>query len=260
MKTRTVLSLVFLVALAAGAAQQTALASASELSDLELLAALDEARFVSASVNQIRVRIVSETPDETREAELLLQFRDQDGDRRARIAFTTPEELAGQVYLTTPEATYFTSPDLEFPIKTSATAEVFGDAAVAQTSGIRFAESYTLVARREVVSEEGTPRLELDLQAVDFSVAFQAVTVTVDEETARPLFATLFALSGLPFYDVEYANYTTREDGDLYVRTQRIVNRLFAGRVTTSDLVEALATDLAPSLFDPETFATRETP
>jgi hypothetical protein len=166
--------------------------------------------------------------------------------------------MAGQIYLSTPDGTYFFGPDLASPIKTSATAEVFGDAAVAQTSGIRFLSEYTIAARRTVQSTDGVELLELDLVAVDYTVAFQAITVRVDPITLRPVSATLFAVSGLPFYDVIYRNYVTRENGDVYVSVQEIANRLFLGRVTTSEILEAAAADLPAALFDPEALGSSE--
>ncbi len=224
-----------------------------ETTDLELLTALDEARFFDDSVTQLTIRILSETPDETREATLSLSFySSEDGESYARIEFEEPEELAGQVFLSTPEATYFFGPDLEFPIKTSATTEVFGDAAVAQTSGIRFADSYTIEEQRTVDTEDDALLWEIDLVAVDFSVAFQAVTVLVDASTLRPQSAVLYAVSGLPFYEVFYEEYEIRDPEDVYVTTQRIVNRLLLGRVTTSQILEISTDPLSPDLFDPE--------
>jgi len=225
------------------------------LSDRDLLAALDDARFPTPDVNDLRVRIVSTTPDGTREAVIHLQFTQIDSLDYARIEFQTPPELAGQIYLSTPDATYFMGPDLQSPIKVSATAEVFGDSAVAQTSGIHFLASYTIAARRAVQGSDGTELLAVDLQAVNYTVAFQAVTVIVDPATLHPLSATLYAVSGLPFYDVVYSDYATRDNGDVYVRVQRIVNRLFTGRETTSETLEAAATELPSTLFDPASLA-----
>jgi len=224
-----------------------------DLSDSDLLSALDEARFPAADVNVLRIRIASSTPDSMREAEILLQFGQIGAKDVARIEFLAPAEMAGQIYLSTPDATYFFGPDLASPIKTSATAEVFGDAAVAQTSGIRFLTEYTIAARRTVQGADGVELLELDLVAVDYTVAFQAITVRVDPNTLRPVSATLFAVSGLPFYDVTYRNYVTRENGDVYVSVQEIANRLFLGRVTTSEILEATAAELPAALFDPGT-------
>jgi hypothetical protein len=243
MKLTVFLALAFLIAVPAVA--QT------PLSDADLLSALDEARFPAADANVLRIRITSTTPDATREAEILLQFRQIDGQDVARIEFLAPVEMAGQIYLSTPDATYFFGPDLASPIKTSATAEVFGDSAVAQTSGIRFLSKYTIAARRAVQGSDGADLLELDLVAVDYTVAFQAITVRVDPSALRPVSATLFAVSGLPFYDVTYANYVARDTGDVYVSVQEISNRLFLGRVTTSEILEASAMDLPDSLFDP---------
>ena len=226
---------------------------AQEISDVELLTALDDARFFDDVVTQVRIRIVSETPDETREADLSLSFREAEDGSYARIEFASPDELSGQIFLSTPEATYFFGPDLDFPIKTSATQEVFGDAAVAQTSGIRFAESYTIVERRTVVLDDGSERWEIDLAAVEFTVAFQAVTVTVDPDLLRPVSAILYAVSGLPFYEVLYENYTSRDGTpDVYVGTQRIVNLLLTGRVTTSEILEIGSPALPAEWFDPD--------
>jgi hypothetical protein len=228
------------------------------LSDSDLLSALDEVRFPAADVNVLRIRIASSTPDAMREAEILLRFGQVGAQDVARIEFLAPAEMAGQIYLSTPDGTYFFGPDLASPIKTSATAEVFGDAAVAQTSGIRFLSEYTIAARRTVQSTDGVELLELDLVAVDYTVAFQAITVRVDPITLRPVSATLFAVSGLPFYDVTYRNYVTRENGDVYVSVQEIANRLFLGRVTTSEILEAAAAELPAALFDPEALGSSE--
>ena len=243
MKLTSAIALVLLMA-------APAIAQAN-LSDSDLLSALDEARFPAADVNVLRVRIASSTPDATREAEILLQFGQIDVKDAARIEFLAPAEMAGQIYLSTPDATYFFGPDLASPIKTSATTEVFGDSAVAQTSGIRFLSKYTIAARRTVQGTDGADLLELDLAAVDYTVAFQAITVRVDPITLRPVSATLFAVSGLPFYDVTYRDYVTRENGDVYVSVQEIANRLFLGRVTTSEILEATAAELPAALFDP---------
>lgn len=250
---RILILLVFVLALAAC---QTL---AQDLSDTELLVALDEARFFDESVTQITTRIVSETPDEVREAQVALSFYESDEGSYARIEFASPEELAGQIFLSTPEATYFYGPDLDFPIKTSATQEVFGDAAVAQTSGIRFADSYTIGERRSITTADSVDLWELDLVAVDFTVAFQAVTVTVDPETLQSISAVLYAVSGLAFYEVFYEAYE-QEGEDIYVTTQRIVNRLLVGRVTTSEILE-IGTEVIPfEFFDPSSLGASATP
>ena len=224
----------------------------AELSDAELLQRLDEARFPDRSVTSIRVRITSETPDEIREAEVLVYSGEIDGASYARIEFLAPEELAGQIYLSTPDATYFYTPDLDFPIKTSATAELFGDAAVAQTSGIRFSEGYTIDERRSVVLEDGMERWEIDLVAVDDTIPFQFITLIVDPDAARPISATLYGLSRFPFYEVHYEAYDTRDGTDLYVARQRIVNLFLVGRQTTSETLEIGIEELPPSWFDPD--------
>jgi len=246
------MSLIFAFAVLA-----TVTATAQDLADSELLMALDDARFFDDTVTQLTIRIESVTPDETREAELMLSFYESDANSYARIEFASPEELAGQIFLSTPDGTYFYGPDLDFPIKTSATTEVFGDAAVAQTSGIRFADSYTIQERRTVINDEGTELWEIDLAAIDFTVAFQAITVTVDPDTLQPLCAMLYAVSGLPFYEVFYEVYALRDD-DVYVTTQRIVNQLLIGRVTTSEILDIGVDALPFDLFDPASLGEAE--
>ncbi len=221
-------------------------------SDEEIVAALDAARFFDADVTTLRVRIHAVTPDEERDAEIRLLFGESAAGTSTRIEFLSPDELAGQVYLSTPEGTYFFGPDLDFPIKTSATTEVFGDAAVAQTSGIRFLDDYTVSDRRLVEGEDETSFLEVDLEAVDSSVAFQAATVTIDPESLRPVSVILYALSGIPFYEVFYEIYETRSEDDTYVVRQRIVNLFLVGRETTSEILEITDEPLSPELFDPE--------
>jgi outer membrane lipoprotein-sorting protein len=228
------------------------------LSDAELLQRLDEARFSDPSVTSLRVRITSETPDEVREAEVLVYFGEIDGASRARIEFLAPEELAGQIYLSTPDATYFYSPDLDFPIKTSASAELFGDAAVAQTSGIRFAEGYAIDERRSAVGEDGGEVWEIDLVAVDETIAFQFITLIIDPEALRPISATLYGLSRFPFYEVHYEAYETRDGTDLYVARQRIVNLFLIGRQTISETLEIGTEELPASWFDPDSLGPSE--
>jgi len=225
-------------------------AAQSDLSEEALLKLFDEARLFDETITGITVAIVAETADDAKEATTRLRFKTVDGEEIARIEFLAPEELAGQVYLSTPEATYFFGPDLDFPIKTSASTELFGDAAVAQTSGIAFVGNYAVAERRDVALEDGTPAIEVDLEAVDYAVAFQAVTVLADSETLQPVMMTLYALSGLPFYEVFFDAYAT--DGeDLYVKTQRIENQLLIGNRSTLEIVEITAEEFPDALFDP---------
>jgi len=230
----------------------------AQLSNTDLLQRLDEARFPDPSVTSIHVRITSETPDETRLAEVVIYFAEIDGASYTRIEFLAPEELLGQIYLSTPDATYFYSPDLDFPIKTSATAELFGDAAVAQTSGIRFAEDYTISERRTAVAEDGAEVWEIELVAVDETIAFQYVTLIVDPIELRAVSATLYGLSRFPFYEVYYDDYETRGENDVYAATQRIVNLFLVGRQTISETLAIGTEELPQSWFDPNSLGTSE--
>jgi len=227
-------------------------ASAQEpIPDLELLQTFDDARFFDDDVTTLRIRIVSETAGETREAELRLSFGEFDGEDASRIEFLLPAELAGQIYVATADATYFFGPDLDEPLKVGGNTTVFGDSAVAQTAGIRFATDYTIAERRTVTGEDDAEVLEVDLVAVDFSVAFQAATVKADLETLEPKSVILYAVSGLPFYEVLYETYATRGDDDVYVSVQRIENRILVDRLTISEILEIGTEELDPVLFDP---------
>jgi hypothetical protein len=244
-KTTTALLLISLLALSLAAASQQV------PSDADLLAAFDDYRFFDADVTSLRTRIVSETADETREAEVLLLFGELDGADASRIEFLSPEDLAGQIYIATADGTYFFGPDLDEPLKVGGNTAVFGDSAVAQTAGIRFADAYTIEERRTVTGEDGAEILEVDLVAVDFTVAFQAATVKADPETLQPISVVLYAVSGLAFYEVFYEEYVTRGEDDVYVSVQRIENRILVDRLTVSEILEIGTEELDAALFDP---------
>ncbi len=230
----------------------------AERSDADLLRLIDDARFTETAMS-ITILIVAESPDEVKEATLQLRFKTIDGDDASRIEFLAPEELAGQIYLTTADGTFFIGPDLDFPLQVQPTSAVFGDAAVAQTSGIRFADEYTVAERRTVTGETGQEWIELDLEAVDFTVAFQLATVKIDAQSGRAISTVLYAISGLPFYEVFYEVYDSLagQDGapDEYARVQRIVNLLLVGNVTTTEIVDVSAAELPDELFDPNLLA-----
>jgi len=243
MKMATVL-LLSVLALSLGALAQEV------ISDEELLAAFDEVRFFDADVTSLRTRIISETADETREAEVRLLFGELNGADASRIEFLSPEDLAGKIYIATADGTYFFGPDLDEPLKVGGNTAVFGDSAVAQTAGIRFLTDYTIAERRTVVGEDGVETLEVDLVAVDFTVAFQAATVKADPETLQPISVVLYAVSGLAFYEVFYEEYVTRGEDDVYVSVQRIENRILIDRLTVSEILEIGTEEIDPALFD----------
>jgi len=226
--------------------------AAQEIDDASLLAAFDAATALDADATGLIVRIVSETADGTRDATIRLQFRSTDAGSSARIEFLAPDELAGQIYLSTPDGTFFFGPDLDFPIRTGATAEVFGDAAVAQTSGIAFSGDYRIAERRSIAGDDGALLLEVELVATDPAVAFQEITVIADPDSLRPISAVLHAISGLPLYDLHYLEYAVRGGADVYVRRQEIVNRLLAGNRTMSEILEISTDEVPASQFDPD--------
>jgi len=244
MKTQTTMVLVLLSALALGAAAQ------ETPTDLELLQIFDDYRFFDDNVTTLDVKITSETADEVQEAVTRLFFGSEEGS--SRIEFLSPEDLAGQIYISNADGTFFFGPDLDEPLKVGGNTQVFGDSAVAQTAGIRFATDYTISERRAATLDDGTEILEVDLAAVDFSVAFQEATVKADSETLQPLSVVLYAVSGLAFYEVFYQEYLTRGEDDVYVTIQRIENRLLTDRLTVSEILDIGTEELDPSLFDIE--------
>jgi hypothetical protein len=230
-----------------------------EPTDEELLASFDTVRFFDDDVTSVRIRIRSETPDEVTDGEIVLYFAEIDGEPYTRIEYLVPLDLVGQGFVGTPDGTFFFGPDLDGALEVGGTTEVFGDAAAAQTSGIRFADDYAIDARRTVTRDDGRPVIELDLAARDESVAFQAVTLRVDPDTLRPLSSILYTQSMLPYYEVFYEEYVARETGDVYVRVQRIEHRIFVGRTTVSEILD-LGTDiLDPTLFDLESLRSNGT-
>jgi len=240
----------WIVAFALAAASLGA-AGQDVISDVDLLQTFDDLRFFDDDVTSLRVRIVSTKGDDVDEAEVLLRFAEIDGEDYTRIEFLTNEDVLGQIFLTTPEGTYFFGPDLDEPIPFDGAQTVFGDSPVAQTAGIRFATGYSVVARRTETGEDGVARLGLDLVAADLAVAFQKATVTANPETLEPRSVVLFAVSGLPFYEVYFEEYATRDEGDVYVRVQRIENRIFETQTTVSEILEIGTEELDEALFDP---------
>ena len=244
MKVRLLMTLLALSAFSLSAFAQEPLA------DLDLLLAFDDYRFFDDDVTTLDVKITSETADEVQEAVTRLFFGSEEGS--SRIEFLSPEDLAGQIYISNADGTFFFGPDLDEPLKVGGNTQVFGDSAVAQTAGIRFATDYTVSERRNVTLDDGTEILEVDLAAVDFSVAFQEATVKADSETLQPLSVVLYAVSGLAFYEVFYQEYLTRGEDDVYVTIQRIENRLLTDRLTVSEILDIGTEELDPSLFDIE--------
>ena len=249
MSKRLRITLLALGALAL-AALPFGVAAQEPLPDLDLLQAFDDFRFFDDDVTTLDIKITSEIADEVQEATTRLFFGTEEGS--SRIEFLSPDDLAGQVYISNEEGTFFFGPDLDEPLKVGGNTQIFGDSAVAQTAGIRFATDYTISERRTVALDDGTEILEVDLAAVDFSVAFQEATVKADPETLQPLSVVLYAVSGLPFYEVFYQEYMTRGEDDIYVTIQRIENRLLVDRLTVSEILDIGTDELDPALFDIE--------
>jgi hypothetical protein len=215
--------------------------------DGDLLAALDRARFLDAPASQLTAIVRSESDGEVEEAELRLAFKEIGGESYVRIDFLRPVDQAGQVFLVTPDATFFWQPELFAPIRTSGTQAAFGDAAVGQLSGIRFADNYRIASQQPA---QGSDLLELELRAISPSVPFQTVIVLVDPSSGRPRELRLLALTGVLLYRVFLMEYA-EINGDIYVRDQIVENALVAGSQTTLSIVAVSFEALPDEAFAP---------
>ncbi len=218
------------------------------LTDEELLRSMDEARFLSAVSTTLDVEVVAEEPDEVRTARLKLMLREEGEESFVRIEFQSPEELAGQVFLSVPSGTYFWQPELFEPIRTSATQAAFGDAAVAQISGVRFAGNYSVDSRS--VLDNGA-LWKLELAALRPDVAFQSLAVLVDPGSLRPQELLLYSATDVLLYTVIVESYGELQ-GDLYARSQLVENALIEGNETRLTILEARTEELPRELFDPD--------
>lgn len=216
----------------------------------DLLLALDRARFLDAPATQFTAIVRSESDGKVEEAELKLAFKEIGGKSYVRIDFLRPTDQAGQVFLVTPQGTYFWQPELFAPIRTSGAQAAFGDAAVGQLSGIRFADDYRVVSQRGLRAPDGTTLIELELRALSPAVPFQTVVVAAEEGSRRPRELRLLALTGVLLYRVLLTEYAEL-DGDLYVRKQVVENALVEGNRTTLSIVAVSFTPLPDEAFDP---------
>lgn len=224
----------------------------SDVSDDQLLQQMDDVRFVEGDEFTMTVDIVAERPDESRQATVKLFFKTIDGEEFSRVEFLAPEDMGGQVYLNTPENTFFWSPDVATPFRLSGNAQVFGDATVVQTVGIGFIGDYQLESREMGALDDGTEALVTDLSATNDDVTFPTARVWSDPETLRPQKMRVFAVSGDPVNDVSFEEYATLEGGDTYVETQLIQSLLQSANRTQLTITEINPTELSDDLFDPD--------
>ncbi len=230
----------------------------SDLSDEELLQAMDYARFGAffprgASTTTFTVEIVADRPDSTKQAAVQVSFHWIDGAQYTRIDFLQPEEMAGQVFLATPEGVFFWTPDLVTPLKVSGRFEVFGDANVVEVAGIGFQGAYAVTERQAVTVDGGPPTLEVKLEAKYESIAFPFATVIADAASLRPVTLRLFALSGDPFHDVTYEEYD-EIDGAPYMKKLLIENLIVTTNKTLLTITNVQNGNLPDELFDPASF------
>jgi len=223
-------------------------AALDAMTDEELLDSMDEARFLSAVSTTLDVEVIAETPDEVSTSRLKLMLREEEDESFVRIEFQSPEELAGQVFLSVPSGTYFWQPELFEPIRTSATQVAFGDAPVAQISGVRFRGNYSVETRSEV---DNGALWKLELAALRPDVAFQSVAVLVDPDSLRPKELLLYSATGALLFTVIVEAYAELE-GDLYAQSQLVNNALLEGNSTRLTILEARTEELPEELFDPD--------
>lgn len=224
---------------------------AQDVSDQDLLDAMDAARFVESTSFTFTVEVVADRPDGTDQALVQLFFKENaNGDQLFRIEFLQPEDMAGEVFVTNPDGTFLWNPDLVTPLKVGGGQEVFGDASVAETAGIRFANGdYSVASRTEVVLEDGTPALEVALEATSPQVVFQSAAVVVDPTDFKPLRMRLFALGGDPINDVTFEEYGDL-NGDSYAARQLIESQFIEGNKTLMTITSIEAKALSDDLFD----------
>lgn len=111
MKKLVLLMLLALSTCALGSIAQT------DLSDEELLGAMDMARFAAFLAEGVpsatfTSEILAERPDGSKEAMVQVSFKliGEDSQEFARIDYLAPEELAGDVFIITPEEIFFLEP------------------------------------------------------------------------------------------------------------------------------------------------------
>jgi hypothetical protein len=224
-----------------------------EVSDADLLQTMDDARFVDATTFTFTSEVVAERPDGTSRAVVQLYFKENaDGESLSRIEFLEPEDMAGEVFVNTPEGTFLWNPDLFEPLKVSDRQEVFGDASVAETAGVRFNNGdYAIASREAVTLDDGTAAIKVTLEATGPEVAFQSVSVNVDPDTLQPLDMTLFALGGEPINKVTFETYGDL-NGDAYAEQQLIESLFVEGNKTLLTITSIEAGELSDDLFNPD--------
>ncbi len=229
----------------------------SELSDQELLQAMDFQRF-SGYFNPdlpgttFTSEILAERPDGSKQAVVQVSFLfTQEGGFTARIDYLTPEELAGDVFIINNEEVFFWNPDLISPIKVNGRFEVFGDATVAEVVGIFFDGDYAISARENITLEDGTPALKLDLEATRESVAYQKATVVANALTLEPITLELFDESGDLLHSNTFESYDATGDGRPFFDSQLLDNRVVPVNQTLLQITNIESKVLPEAQFDP---------
>jgi hypothetical protein len=242
------ISIFFVVFLLIGAASF----SQQDLTDDEILNRFDELRFVDSTSFTFTSDVIAERPDGTDQATVKLSFKEIDGENYSRIEFLAPEEMIGEIYLTTPEGTFFSTPDAGV-LFISGGQSVFGDATVVQTVGIPVAGRYQISSKIDITLEDGTAGIEFQLEElVEGDETFPTITVIADRETLTPRQMTVFAFSGDPVNTVTFEAYEVIGESDNYVQVQLIDSQIQPTNKTRFTISNVDVGELSDDLFNPD--------
>jgi len=228
---------------------------ASELSDAELLEAIDEARFLSTRFVSETMEIHAKRADsDVQTATVTLSYASLDSDTSSvRIEFVAPEVNAGQIFLILEnESVMLCTPSLEMPLLLSGGSDVFGDSTVSTTAGIQLAGQYRIMSRVEETFHDALA-LRLNLGATTPNAAYPSASIWIVPTTLQPLQLTLYALSGDALSRITFDEFGLLED-DQYLIRQTIENLLLEGYATTLTIT-GISTDPFPEdLLNPDAF------
>ena len=227
--------------------------------DLQLLQAMDFARFgaffaIGQSDEQsavLTMEILAQRPDGSKRA--VVQGSNkilESGGFAFRIDYLEPEELAGDVFLFTGDDILFWNPDLITPLKINGRFEVFGDATVAEVAGIFFQGSYEIIDRGDHTFEDGSPGLWFKMEGTHEQVAFPLIEVTTTPEL-QPVNLKLFDESGDLLHDNTFETYMELPEGPIFGR-QLLDNRVVPVNQTLLNLLTFQILPLDDDLFDPD--------
>jgi len=246
---------------AVGATAQT------ELSDSDILFAMDQARFEAFRPEDIppgfnprtdnlptglvyTLEIEAVRPDGNTKAVVQVS---QLSFATARIDYLEPAELAGDVFIASrfEDSVVFWNPDLITPLQIDGAFEVFGDATVWEVMGIPFGRIFSIEESTEVTMEDGSTALSFDMTSNRSRFPFSKATVTADPETLQPITLNLFDQDGDPLHENTFVSYTVSEDGRTHYEQQVLNNLVVPGNQTLLTVIGIDHVALDEDFFDP---------